>query len=98
MAASSKSGAKSGSRRRKSPKTAEALLARLDEVVRGLEGGDLPLEKALASFEEGVALVREGEEMLASVEQRIEMLLADGGVVPFGEGRGAAPAEEPDAD
>jgi exodeoxyribonuclease VII small subunit len=64
-------------------RSAEALLGRLDEVVRELESGELPLEQALARFEEGVKLVREGEQLLASVEQRIEMLLADDRVVDF---------------
>jgi exodeoxyribonuclease VII small subunit len=63
--------------------SAEALLGRLDEVVRELETGELPLEQALARFEEGVKLVRDGEQLLASVEQRIEILLADDSVVPF---------------
>lgn len=63
--------------------SAEALLGRLDEVVRELETGDLPLEQALARFEEGVKLVRDGESMLAAVEQRIEILLADDRVAPF---------------
>lgn len=67
----------------KAPATAEALLGRLDEVVQELESGELPLEQALAHFEEGVKLVREGEELLGAVEQRIEMLLADERVVPF---------------
>jgi exodeoxyribonuclease VII small subunit len=67
--------------------SAEALLERLDEVVAELESGDLPLEEALARFEEGVKLVREGEKKLASVEQRIEMLLADDSIVPFADER-----------
>jgi exodeoxyribonuclease VII small subunit len=66
-----------------SPANAEALLARLDLVVRELETGELPLEQALAHFEEGVRLVRDGEQLLASVEQRIEMLLADDRVSEF---------------
>ena len=66
-----------------SPANAEALLGRLDQVVRELETGDLPLEQALAHFEEGVRLVRDGEHLLASVEQRIEMLLADDRVAEF---------------
>jgi exodeoxyribonuclease VII small subunit len=65
------------------PKSAEVLLGRLDEVVRELESGELPLEQALARFEEGVKLVREGEQLLASVEQRIEILLANDRVVDF---------------
>ncbi|HVI03366.1 MAG TPA: exodeoxyribonuclease VII small subunit [Enhygromyxa sp.] len=63
--------------------SAEALLGRLDEVVRELESGELPLEQALARFEEGVKLVREGEQLLALVEQRIEILLADDRIVDF---------------
>ncbi len=63
--------------------SAEALLGRLDEVVRELETGELPLEQALARFEEGVRLVREGEQLLASVEQRIEILLADDRLAEF---------------
>ncbi|MFV8752431.1 exodeoxyribonuclease VII small subunit [Nannocystaceae bacterium ST9] len=59
------------------------MLARLDLVVRELETGELPLEQALAHFEEGVRLVRDGEQLLASVEQRIEMLLADDRVSEF---------------
>lgn len=66
-----------------SPANAEALLARLDQVVRELETGELPLEQALAHFEEGVRLVRDGERLLGSVEQRIEMLLADDRVAEF---------------
>jgi exodeoxyribonuclease VII small subunit len=76
--------------------SAEALLSRLDEVVRALESGDLPLEQALARFEEGVKLVRDGESLLASVEQRIEMLLADGDVVPFAEDEDYEDHEHPD--
>lgn len=77
--------------------SAEALLGRLDEVVRELETGELPLEQALARFEEGVKLVRDGEQLLASVEQRIEILLADDQIVPFADEQDYADAEH-DAD
>jgi exodeoxyribonuclease VII small subunit len=73
--------------------SAEALLGRLDEVVRELEAGELPLEQALARFEEGVKLVREGEQLLASVEQRIEILLADDRIVDFADDRDYAEDE-----
>jgi exodeoxyribonuclease VII small subunit len=76
--------------------SAEALLTRLDEVVRELEAGELPLEQALARFEEGVKLVRDGEQLLASVEQRIEMLLANGDVVAFAEDEDYADDEHSD--
>jgi exodeoxyribonuclease VII small subunit len=79
-----------------SSRSAETLLNRLDEVVRELEAGELPLEQALARFEEGVKLVREGEQLLASVEQRIEILLADDRIVDFADEQDYA--DEPESD
>ena len=56
----------------------EAALARLEEVVDRLEAGDLELEAALASFEEGVRLTRQCAEQLGAAERRIEVLLQEG--------------------
>jgi len=56
----------------------EAALARLESIVARLEGGDLELEAALASFEEGVALSRRCAEQLERAERRIEVLVRDG--------------------
>jgi exodeoxyribonuclease VII small subunit len=56
----------------------EAALARLEEVVDRLEGGELELEAALASFEEGVRLTRHCAEQLGAAERRIEVLLQEG--------------------
>ena len=36
----------------------EAALARLEEIVRSLESGELALEQSLKLFEEGVKLAR----------------------------------------
>jgi len=49
----------------------ENSLAALEDRVRRIDAGDLPLEEALRLFEEGVALARECHERLDSVEQRI---------------------------
>jgi exodeoxyribonuclease VII small subunit len=56
----------------------ETSLAALEEIVRELERGDLPLEKSLALFEQGVRLSRECQERLQAAERRIEVLLRDG--------------------
>src|SRR5690606_14357094 len=56
----------------------DELLERLEGVVTQLEQGDLPLEGALAQFEEGIALVRRSETLLSGIEQRVEMLLSEG--------------------
>lgn len=54
----------------------EAILERLQEVVGELERGDLPLEKSLALFEEGVRLARQGGARLDLAEARVEELLS----------------------
>ena len=57
--------------------TFESSLASLERVVRELERGELPLEKSLELFEEGVRLSRECQERLNEAERRIEVLLQD---------------------
>jgi len=56
------------------PLTFEEALARLEKVVDELEHGELPLERALALFEEGVRLSRTCSELLDRAEARIELL------------------------
>ncbi len=57
--------------------TFEASLASLVRIVRELERGELPLEKSLELFEEGVRLSRECQERLNEAERRLEVLLQD---------------------
>ncbi len=57
----------------------EGALERLEEIVERLEGGDLPLEDALAAFEEGVGLSRRCAGELDAAERRIETLVREGG-------------------
>ena len=53
----------------------EANLSELETVVRELEGGDLPLERALVLFEKGVGLADSCRKQLEEAETRVEMLL-----------------------
>jgi exodeoxyribonuclease VII small subunit len=59
------------------PKTFEASLEALEQIVHELEGGDLPLEKSLELFEDGIRLSRQCQERLNQAERRIEILLRD---------------------
>jgi len=54
----------------------EDAMAQLEEVVRKLEGGDVPLEESLAAFEKGVSLVSTLHARLDSVQEKIEQLTA----------------------
>jgi len=63
--------------RTKEKETFESSLNKLEQIVRGLEDGDLPLEESLKLFEDGVRIARECRERLNQAERRIEILLAD---------------------
>jgi exodeoxyribonuclease VII small subunit len=60
-----------------SPRSFEASLEALEKIVRQLENGDLPLEKSLDLFEQGIRLSRECQDRLNQAERRIEVLLRD---------------------
>jgi exodeoxyribonuclease VII small subunit len=66
----------------------DQILTRLRDVVTRLESGELSLEQSLVVYEEGVQLARRGQQLLASAEKRVEILVsASGGleVAPFDE-------------
>jgi exodeoxyribonuclease VII small subunit len=52
-------------------RTFEQALEALEERVRKLEAGELPLEDALEIFEQGIELTRECHEKLDAAEGRI---------------------------
>ncbi len=53
----------------------EALLEKLQGLVRELESGETSLEDSIKKFEEGVALAKSCQERLNQAEQKIEILL-----------------------
>jgi len=55
----------------------EEAIARLEQIVRELEEADLPLERSLAVFEEGVRLARLLHEKLNEAERKVEILVKD---------------------
>jgi exodeoxyribonuclease VII small subunit len=62
----------------------EKNLERLDAIVRQLEDAELPLEKALELYEEGMGLSGVCQQQLEAAEGRVEILRkrAGGKVVP----------------
>jgi exodeoxyribonuclease VII small subunit len=58
-------------------RTFETSLEALEQIVRQLESGDLPLEKSLELFEQGIKLSRECQDRLSQAERRIEVLMRD---------------------
>ena len=49
----------------------EEAIQSLDETVRALESGGIPLDEAMRLFEEGMKLARQCSEILASAELKI---------------------------
>jgi len=56
----------------------ESAITELEQIVRQLEEGDLPLDRSLALFERGVALSRYCHDQLSTAERRIEQLTERG--------------------
>ena len=57
--------------------TFEKAMEKLEKIVQELESADLPLEKAIKKFEEGVQLSKFCSEKLDETEKKITILLKD---------------------
>jgi len=58
-------------------RTFEQSLEALEKIVDALETGDLPLEKALKKFDEGMNLSRQCSAMLDATEKKVTQLIAE---------------------
>ncbi len=57
----------------------EKALVDLENLVEELESGELPLDKAMKKFEEGIKLTRGCQAALKEAEQKVEILLQSAG-------------------
>jgi exodeoxyribonuclease VII small subunit len=60
-------------------KSFEERLARLEQVAASLKDGKIPLEEAVALFEEGSKLAKTLEKELAKVERKVQVLTGEDG-------------------
>ena len=58
-------------------KTFEMAMKQLEQIVQDLESGDMPLEKAIKKFEEGIKVSKYCSEKLDESEKRITLLMRD---------------------
>lgn len=61
----------------------EEKLDELEEIVRGLEDGDVRLEDAVARFQSGTKLLKELRKHLDTMEKKVELLTAEGEEKPL---------------
>ena len=57
--------------------TFEQSLMRLEQIVRALEHGDVPLEESLKLFQEGTGLVRSCQKLLDNAKLQVQKVMAD---------------------
>jgi exodeoxyribonuclease VII small subunit len=59
----------------------EQAMEKLEQIVARLENGDVPLEKAIELFQEGMLLSQLCSQKLEQVERKIEMLVEENGAL-----------------
>jgi exodeoxyribonuclease VII small subunit len=64
------------------PHTLESAMQRIAEIVTTMETAELPLEKLIDAYEEGVGLVKNCQEKLDAADKRIQTITrnARGGI------------------
>ena len=58
-------------------RTFEQAMKQLEQIVQELEAGDMPLEKAIKKFEEGIQISKFCNEKLDESEKRVTTLIQD---------------------
>lgn len=64
--------------KKNAPQSFEEALSRLETLTQAMQNSEMPLEEALAAYQEGNELVKYCQTKLAEVEQKLQVLDADG--------------------
>lgn len=59
---------------KKTPKSFEEALKRLETLTQAMQSSEMPLEDALAAYQEGNELVQYCQAKLSEVEQKLQVL------------------------
>ncbi|SCK22166.1 exodeoxyribonuclease VII small subunit [Vogesella sp. LIG4] len=55
----------------------ESALAQLEDIIRAMESGDMPLDNALTAYKQGMELIKFCQSKLADAEQQLRVLEND---------------------
>jgi len=55
----------------------EKLLTELESIVNKMEGDDLNIEESIKSYEKGINLIKDAQNKLKKIEQKVEILSKD---------------------
>lgn len=64
--------------KKNAPQSFEEALSRLETLTQAMQNSEMPLEEALSAYQEGNELVKYCQTKLAEVEQKLQVLDADG--------------------
>lgn len=68
----------------RNPGAFEQKIARLEAIVKELEGGNVDLDRAVALFKEGKALSAECEQLLRGAQEQIDRAMGQTAEQPSG--------------
>ena len=61
----------------------EKLIAELESIVNKMESDDLNVEDSLKSYEKGISLIKNAQNKLNKIEQKVEILSKEGTLENF---------------
>jgi exodeoxyribonuclease VII small subunit len=61
----------------------EKLIAELESIVNKMECDDLNVEDSLKSYEKGISLIKNAQNKLKKIEQKVEILSKEGTLENF---------------
>ena len=61
----------------------EKLIAELESIVNKMESDDLNVEDSLKSYEKGISLIKNAQNKLKKIEQKVEILSKEGALENF---------------
>ena len=63
------------SKKKADPTSIEEIFERLENIISNLESGDIPLDKSLTLFEEGMTLAETCRAQVKTAEQKVQELI-----------------------
>ena len=61
----------------------EKLIAELESIVNKMESDDLNVEDSLKSYDKGISLIKNAQNKLKKIEQKVEILSKEGNLENF---------------
>ena len=61
----------------------EKLIAELESIVNKMESDDLNVEDSLKSYEKGISLIKNAQNKLKKIEQKVEIISKEGTLENF---------------